>query len=180
MKFLSTMILGAGLATSLQASEFDKSSFDLENTTILVSVDEAAKTETVYAVKDFEMLSDEASKEELDSLVASGDAEILETVIEASDSEFDAMSSQEAWGWFSSLFNSRYNRGNRDPYYGRGSYNGRYRPNRNYGNANLNFSYRYGRYGHNGYQNGYYGYGDYRFNYRYNYRRGSRRFYCYY
>ena len=59
------------------------------------------------------MLSDEASKEELDSLVASGDAEILETVIEASDSEFD-MSSQEAWGWFSSLFNSRYNRGNRD------------------------------------------------------------------
>ena len=100
------MILGAGLASSLQASEFDKTAFDVENSTILVSVDEVSKTETVYAVKDFEMLPEEASKEELDSLVASGDAQILESVFEASDSEFDAMSSQEAWGWFSSLFKS--------------------------------------------------------------------------
>ena len=182
MKLLSTMILGAGLASSLSATELDQTVYS-EASSIVVTVDEAAKTETVYAVENLDLLSEEASKEELDSLVESGDAKLIETIYEASDSEFDELSSTEAWGWFSSSFNAnwgRYGRGYGDDRY-RGGYNNgsRYGSGR-YSKRSRNYNYRYNRYGHRGYQNGYYGYGNYRMNYQYDYRRGSRRFYCYY
>ena len=159
MKILSMLILGASLASPLAASELDKTVYT-ENASIVVSVDTEAKEETIYYVESLDMLPDEASKEDLDALVESGDAKVIDKVFEASDSEFDELSSTEAWGWYS-------------PYYTVGW--GRY----GYGYPGY-YGYRYARYGNLGYIGGYYGYGAYRFKYGYSYGLGYRNFYYYF